>query len=91
MCSSDLKIVVTVKISAHSELQNRNEKSNHAQIRAEIKSPNAKSNFFKPKWVKLGTLLKITEKKLSLLLQQEDTKKIKNKNNRVASRKALSL
>ena len=53
----------TVKISAHSELQNRNEKSNHAQICAGIKSLDANSNFFKPKWVKLGTLLKIPEKK----------------------------
>ena len=63
------------------------------RLRAGIESPNRNSNFFKPKWVKLGTLLKIpkTKLKLSLLLQQEDTKKIKNKNNRVASRKALSL
>ena len=38
-----------VKISAHSELQNRNEKSYRTQIRARIKSPNAKSKFFKPK------------------------------------------
>ena len=47
---------------------NRNEKSNHAQIRAGIKSPNANSNFFKPKWVKLGTLLKIPGTKLKTSL-----------------------
>ena len=39
----------TVQISDYSELHNRNEKSYRAQIRAGIKSPNAKSNFFKPK------------------------------------------
>ena len=31
---------------------------------AGIKSPNRNSNFFKPKWVKLGTLLKIPEIKI---------------------------
>ena len=31
---------------------------------AGIKSPNRNSNFFIPKWVKLGTLLKIPETKL---------------------------
>ena len=34
------------------------------RLHAGIKSPNRNSNFFKPKWVKLGTLLKITETKL---------------------------
>ena len=58
------KVATTVQISAHSELQNRNEKSYRAQIRAGIKSPNTNSNFFKPKRVKLGTLLKIPETKL---------------------------
>ena len=58
------KVASKVQISAHSELQNRNEKSYRAQIRARIKSPNTISNFFKPKWVKLGTLLKISENKL---------------------------
>ena len=58
------KVATTVQISAHSELQNRNEKSYRAQIRAGIKSPNTNSNFFKPKRVKLDTLLKITETKL---------------------------
>ena len=43
------KVAATVQISAHSALHNRNEKSYRAQIRAGIKSPNAKSNFFKPK------------------------------------------
>ena len=43
------KVSTTVQISAHSELHNRNEKSYRAQIRARIKSPNANSNFFKPK------------------------------------------
>ena len=33
-------------------------------LRAGIKSPNRNSNFVKPKWVKLGTLLKISETKL---------------------------
>ena len=61
-----MKVSVTIKISDHSELHNRNEKSNHAQIRAGIKSPNTNSNFFKPKWVKLGTLLKIPETKLKI-------------------------
>ena len=58
------KFVATVQISAHSESPNRNEKSYHAQIRAGIKSPNTISNFFNPKWVKFGTLLKIPEIKL---------------------------
>ena len=66
---------------------------NQTVHRLGIKSPNRNSNFVKPKWVKLGTLLIIPETKLIniLLLQQEDTNKIKSKNNRVASRKALSL
>ena len=34
------------------------------RFRAGIKSPNANSNFPKPKWVKLGTLLKIPETNL---------------------------
>ena len=34
------------------------------RICAGIKSPNRKRNFSKPKWVKLGTLLKIPEPKL---------------------------
>ena len=34
------------------------------RLRAEIKSPNRNSSFFKPKWVKLGTLLKIPETRL---------------------------
>ena len=34
------------------------------RLRAGIKSPNANINFPKPKWVKLGTLLKIPETKL---------------------------
>ena len=46
------------------ELQIRNEKSYRAQIRAGMKSPNTISNFFNPKWVKLGTLLKNPEIKL---------------------------
>ena len=58
------KVATTVQIWAQSELQNRNEKSYRAQIRAGIKSPNRKSNFSKPKWVKLGSLLKIPEPKL---------------------------
>ena len=58
------KVAVTVKISAHSELQNKNEKSNRAQTSCRIKSPNRNRNFVKPKWVKLGTLLKIPETKL---------------------------
>ena len=87
------KVSATVQISAHSELQNRNEKSYHAQIRAGIKSPNTKSNVFKPKWVKLGTLLKNPETKLKtkFLVTARGHKKNKNKNNRVASCKALSL
>ena len=58
------KVAGTVKISAHSELHNRSEKSYRAQIRAGKKSPNTISNVFNPKWVKLGTLLKIPETKL---------------------------
>ena len=58
------KVATTVQISAHWELHNSNYKSYCAQIRAGIKSPNAKSNIFNPKWVKLGTLLKIPETKL---------------------------
>ena len=34
------------------------------RLRAGIKSSNRNSNFFKPKWVKLGTLLKNPETKL---------------------------
>ena len=34
------------------------------KLHAGIKSPNRNSSFFKPKWVKLGTLLKIRETKL---------------------------
>ena len=34
------------------------------RLRAGIKSPNRNSNFFKPKWVKLGTLLKTPGTKL---------------------------
>ena len=37
---------------------------NWHRLRAGIKSPNRNSNFVKPKWVKLGTLLKIPEIKL---------------------------
>ena len=63
------------------------------RLRAGIKFPIRNSNFFKPKWVKLGTLLKIPETKLkrqsivTAILHKENP----NKNNRVASRKALSL
>ena len=59
-----LKVAITVKILAHSELQIRNEKLYRAQIRAGIKSLNANSNFFIPKQVKLGTLLILPETKL---------------------------
>ena len=34
------------------------------RLRAGIKFPNRNSNFFKPKWVKLGTLLKTPGTKL---------------------------
>ena len=63
------------------------------RLRAEIKSPNRNSNFFKPKWVKLGTLLKIPETKVKRqsLVTARGHKENPNKNNRVASRKALSL
>ena len=51
------------------------------------------NNFFIPKWVKLGTLLIIQETKLKnkSLVAASGHKENKNKNNRVASRKALSL
>ena len=60
---------------------------------AGIKFPIRNSNFFKPKWVKLGTLLKIPETKLKRqsLVTEIGHKENPNKNNRVASRKALSL
>ena len=60
---------------------------------AGIKCPNRNSNFFKPKWVKLGTLLKIPETKLRKhsLVTARGHKENPNKNNRFASRKALSL
>ena len=63
------------------------------RLRAGIKSPNRNSNFFKPKWVKLVTLLKIPETKLKrkYLVTARGLKENPNKNNRVASRKALSL
>jgi hypothetical protein len=50
-------------------------------------------NFFNPKWVKLDTLLKIPEvkQKLKSLVTTRGQKENQNKNNRVASRKALSL
>ena len=54
-------------------LQNRNEKSYRAQIRAGIKSPNTNSNFFKPKRVKRGTLVKIPETKLKTQLDKKDS------------------
>ena len=54
-----------------------------------MKSPHANSNFFKPKWVKLGTLLKISETKLKT--KSLVTAKGHNKNNQVASRKVFSL
>ena len=38
------------------------------RFRARIKSPNRNSNFFKPKWVKLDTLLKIPGTKLKTSL-----------------------
>ena len=58
-----------------------------------IKSPNRNSNFVKPKWIKLGTLLKIPETKLrkQSLVTARGHKENPNKNNWVASRKALSL
>ena len=59
-----LKVATTVQIYAHQESQNRNHKSQHAQIHAGIKSPNANSNFFIPNQIKLGTLLIIPETKL---------------------------
>ena len=63
------------------------------RLREGIKSPNRNSNFFKPKWVKLGTLLKIPEPKLKRqsIVTARGHKENPNKNNRVASRKALSL
>ena len=63
------------------------------RLRAGIKSPNRNSNFVKPKWVKLGTLLKIPETRLrkQSLVTARVYKENPNKNNRVASRKALSL
>ena len=63
------------------------------RLRAGIKSPNRNSNFFKPKWVKLGTLLKIPETKLrkQYLVIARGQKVNPNKNNRFASHKALSL
>ena len=63
------------------------------RLRAGIKSPNRNSNFIKPKWVKLGTLLKIPETKLrkQSLVTARGHKENPNKNNRFASRKALSL
>ena len=63
------------------------------RLRAGTKSPNRNSNFVKPKWVKLGTLLKIPETKLKKqsLVTARGHKENPNKNNRVAIRKALSL
>ena len=60
---------------------------------AGIESPNRNSNFFKPKWLKLDTSLKIPETKLKRqsLVTAKGHKENPNKNNRVASRKALSL
>ena len=59
------------------------------RLHAGIKSPIRNSNLFKPKWVKFGTLLKIPETKLRDT--ERGHKENPNKNNRVASRKALSL
>ena len=63
------------------------------RLRAGIKSPNRNSKFFKPKWVKLGTLLKIPETKVrkQSLVTTRGHKENPNKNYRVASHKALSL
>ena len=52
------EVEVKVKITDHQELHNKNEKSNRAQTPCRNKIPNRNSNLFKPKWVKLGTLLK---------------------------------
>ena len=52
------------------------------RFRAGIKSPNANSNFVKPKWVKLGTLLKIPETKLrkhSLVIARGHKENLKQK------------
>ena len=63
------------------------------RFRAGIESPIRNINLFKPKWVKLGTLLKTPETKLikQSLFTARGHKENPNKNNRVASRKALSL
>ena len=63
------------------------------RLRVGIKSQNRNGNLFKPKWVKLGTLLKIPETKLrkQSIATARGQKENPNKNNRVASRKALSL
>ena len=63
------------------------------RFRAGINSPHRNSNFFKPKWVKLGTLLKNTETKLKRqsLVTARRHKENPNKNNRVASRIVLAL
>ena len=63
------------------------------RLRAGIKSPIRNSNFFKPKWVKLGTLLKIpeTKQKRQSLVTARGHKENPNKNNRFACCKALSL
>ena len=63
------------------------------RLRAGIKFPIRNSNFFKAKWVKLGTLLKIPETNLKTksLVTARGHKENQNKNNPVASRKALYL
>ena len=63
------------------------------RLRAGIKPPIRNSKIFKPKWVKLGTLLKIPETKLKrqYFVTARGHKENPNKNNRVAFRKALSL
>jgi hypothetical protein len=63
------------------------------RLRAEISAPYVFGNFNNPKSVKLGTLLKtsVAKQKRKSLVTARGHKGNQNKNNQVASRKALSL
>jgi hypothetical protein len=63
------------------------------RVLAGISAPHVFGNFNNPKRVKIGTLLKnpVEKQKIKSLVTARGHKIIQNKNNRVASHKALSL
>ena len=64
MHTEDKKLQLQFKYELIQSYRIRTKNQTVHRFPAGIKSPNANSNFPKPKWVKLGTLLKIPETKL---------------------------